>query len=109
MPTANPAPHKEDQTAMVQLELTVRNHPGVMSHVCGLFSRRAYNMEGILCMPVQPGLSRMWLLVPEDDRLKQVVTQVSKLHDVLSVERRGAGSDDFQQLEAFFRQPAEAV
>ena len=34
------------------LELDVNNHAGVMSHVVGLFSRRAYNVEGILCMPV---------------------------------------------------------
>ena len=26
----------------VILELTVRNHPGVMTHVCGLFARRAF-------------------------------------------------------------------
>ncbi|MCG3147073.1 MAG: hypothetical protein PCFJNLEI_00510 [Verrucomicrobiae bacterium] len=37
---------------MVTLELTVQNHPGVMSHVCGLFARRAFNVEGILCLPV---------------------------------------------------------
>ncbi|MDF3008108.1 MAG: ilvN [Enterobacter kobei] len=30
----------------VILELTVRNHPGVMTHVCGLFARRAFNVEG---------------------------------------------------------------
>ena len=39
------------------LELTVNNHPGVMSHVCGLFARRAYNVEGILCMPIDDGAS----------------------------------------------------
>ena len=33
----------------VILELTVRNHPGVMTHVCGLFARRAFNVEGIAC------------------------------------------------------------
>jgi hypothetical protein len=34
--------------ARTVLELDVNNHPGVMSHVVGLFSRRAYNVEGIL-------------------------------------------------------------
>ena len=29
------------QADLAILELTVDNHPGVMSHVCGLFSRRA--------------------------------------------------------------------
>ncbi len=37
----------------VILELTVRNHPGVMTHVCGLFARRAFNVEGIRCLPIQ--------------------------------------------------------
>ena len=45
--------HSEDHRRhRTVLELTVNNHPGVMSHVCGLFSRRGYNVEGILCMPV---------------------------------------------------------
>ncbi|WP_421720649.1 ACT domain-containing protein [Aeromonas salmonicida] len=42
-------------TPQVILELTVRNHPGVMSHVCGLFARRAFNVEGILCLPLKDG------------------------------------------------------
>jgi acetolactate synthase-1/3 small subunit len=31
--------------ARTVLELDVNNHAGVMSHVVGLFSRRAYNVE----------------------------------------------------------------
>jgi len=55
------------------LELDVNNHAGVMSHVVGLFSRRAYNVEGILVMPVGSGVtSRIWLLVNEDERLDQM-------------------------------------
>lgn len=55
----------------VILELSVNfNHPGVMSHICNLFARRAFNVEGILCMPVADGTrSRIWLLVCEDSRL----------------------------------------
>ena len=57
------------------LQLTVANHPGVMAHVCGLFSRRAYNVDGILCMPVGDGrTSRIWLMVDEIQRLEQVTT-----------------------------------
>ncbi|MEA3363999.1 MAG: acetolactate synthase small subunit, partial [Candidatus Hydrogenedentes bacterium] len=64
------------------LELTVNNHPGVMSHVCGLFARRAYNVEGILCMPIGDGTtSRIWLLVNEDERLDQMIKQTEKLYD----------------------------
>ncbi|MFT3736735.1 MAG: acetolactate synthase small subunit [Rhodocyclaceae bacterium] len=89
--------------AKVVLEMTVRNHPGVMSHVCGLFARRAFNVEGILCMPVGDGTqSRIWLLVRDDERLPQMVAQASKLEDVLSVERASADHKVFERLEAFF-------
>ncbi len=86
------------------LELTVRNHPGVMSHVCGLFARRMYNVEGILCLPIGTGeQSRIWLLVREDRRLDQVIRQVEKLQDVLRVSRPGAGHEVFLRLEELFR------
>lgn len=85
------------------LELTVANHPGVMVHVCSLFARRAYNMEGILCLPV-PGTaeSRVWILVREENRLEQVERQLLKLEDVRRVRRHGASHEVFVQLEACF-------
>ncbi len=87
----------------VVLEVTVCNHPGVMVHVCSLFSRRRYNMEGILCMPTDEGLeSRIWILVDEDRQLEQVEQQLLKLEDVKQVGRRGAGHDLFVRLEALF-------
>lgn len=74
------------QNHHIALELIVRNHPGVMSHICGLFARRAFNMEGILCMPLTDGTqSRIWLLVQKDQRLAQMVSQVEKLEDVQQV------------------------
>ena len=86
------------------LELEVNNHAGVMSHVVGLFSRRAYNVEGILCLPVGDGsISRIWLLVLEDLRLEQMVKQVEKLEDVRTVRRHGADHAVFERLEEFFR------
>lgn len=90
-------------TARTVLELTVRNHPGVMSHVCGLFARRAFNLEGILCMPVGGGeRSRIWLLINENGRTEQVIRQVERLHDVLAVSRHAADHEVFIQLESFF-------
>ncbi len=86
------------------LEIDVNNHPGVMSHVVGLFSRRAYNVEGILCLPVGDGTqSRIWLLVNEDQRLAQMMKQVEKLEDVVGIRRHNADHAVFQDLEAFFR------
>ena len=89
--------------ARAVLELDVNNHAGVMSHVVSMFSRRAYNVEGIICMPVGNGLtSRIWLLVNEDGRLEQMVKQLEKLEDVLAVRRHGAEHAVFERLEAFF-------
>jgi acetolactate synthase-1/3 small subunit len=86
------------------LELDVNNHAGVMSHVVGMFSRRAYNVDGILCMPVGTGAtSRIWLTVNEDARLEQMVKQLEKLEDVLSVHRHGAEHQVFERLEEFFQ------
>ncbi len=57
-----------------------------MSHVTGLFSRRGYNLEGILCGHIDDGRkSVMYLLVQNDDRQQQVIRQLEKLHDVLAL------------------------
>ena len=86
------------------LEIDVNNHPGVMSHIVGLFARRAYNVEGILCLPVGDGRrSRIWLLVNEDARLAQMIKQVDKLEDVVAMRRHNADHAVFSDLDAFFR------
>lgn len=95
----------EPQAAHAVLELTVRNHPGVMSQVCGLFARRAYNVDGILCMPLgDAAQSRIWLKVAEQARLDQLIKQLNKLEDVLEIRRHAAGHEVFVGLEAFFGQ-----
>lgn len=86
------------------LEIDVNNHPGVMSHVIGLFSRRTYNVEGILCLPCGDGRqSRIWLLVNEDRRLAQMTKQLEKLEDVIAIRRHGADHAVFRGLESHFR------
>lgn len=68
------------------IELVVRNHSGVMSHITGLFARRAFNLEGILCAQIGDGsTSKMFLLVKNDFVLDQIVKQLEKLYDVLEV------------------------
>ena len=69
------------------IELLVRNHPGVMCHITGLFARRAYNLDGILCGEVGDGsTSKIYLLVKNDHVLTQMINQIKKLHDILEVE-----------------------
>jgi acetolactate synthase I/III small subunit len=92
-----------DATSHMVLELEVRNHPGVMSHICNLFSRRAYNVEGIVCLPIGPGeRSRIFLKVVEDERLDQVVKQIEKLPDVHSVRPHDPPHQVFVQIATFF-------
>lgn len=80
----------------VILELTVRNHPGVMTHVCGLFARRAFNVEGILCLPIQDSdKSHIWLLVNDDQRLEQMISQI--------VQRNQSDPTMFNKIAVFFQ------
>jgi acetolactate synthase-1/3 small subunit len=100
------ATNRNEQQAISRavLEIDVNNHAGVMSHVVGLFSRRAYNVEGILVLPVGDGSrSRIWLLVNEDLRLAQMMKQVEKLEDVIALRRHNADHAVFSDLETFFR------
>lgn len=75
-----------------------------MSHICGLFSRRAYNLESIVCLPIENGdTSRMWLQVNEEEKLEQIVKQVNKLEDVFSIIRHDKGHKVFNRLEEQLR------
>jgi acetolactate synthase-1/3 small subunit len=86
------------------LRLHVRNHPGVMSHVCGLFARRAFNVEGIVCLPVgDAARSAILLLVRDDDRLDQMIAQLRKLEDVLDIERAHDGREVFAAVERYLQ------
>jgi acetolactate synthase-1/3 small subunit len=70
------------------LRLRVRNHFGVMTHVCSLFSRRAFNLDAIICLPIGDGTqSSVLLMVNENERLDQLILQLAKLEDVLEVNR----------------------
>lgn len=71
------------------IELIVNNHPGVMSHITGLFTRRGYNLEGILCGAIGEGsTSVMYLLVCINEQYQQILLQLEKLNDVIEVKER---------------------
>ncbi|MDP4180285.1 MAG: acetolactate synthase small subunit [Bacillota bacterium] len=75
-----------DNNSYCVIEITVKNHPGVMSHITGLFARRAFNLEGILCGKIGDSEdSRIYLLVDNDERLDQIIKQLQKLYDVMEV------------------------
>ncbi len=74
--------------------LEVNDHAGVLYHITGLFSRRAFNLEGVLCGQLGNGsTSRMYLLVKNDESLEQIIKQLQKLQDVLEVSIH----DDYDQ------------
>lgn len=86
----------------VVLRLSVRNHPGVLSHVSGLFARRAFNVDGILCLPIGDGVqSAILLLVRADERLEQLALQLAKLEDVLEIRPEPDGRRAFAAVAAY--------
>ena len=69
------------------ISVLVRNHPGVLSHVAGLFARRAYNIESIVAgITDRADITRITLVVTGDESiLEQVTKQLRKLIDVIGV------------------------
>ena len=67
------------------LSALVRNHPGVLQRVSGLFYRRGYNIETIsACATENPKFTRITLVVLTNDELEmsQIIRQLSKIQDV---------------------------
>lgn len=70
------------------LAVLVDNRPGVLTHVSGLISRRAFNIESITAgYTEEPDVTRINVVVSvdSDDELEQVKNQLSKLIDVIKV------------------------
>ena len=63
----------------------MHDRPGVLNRVVSLFRRRAFNIESLsVSTTEQPGLSRMTLVVNRDE-VTQVIRQLERLIDVVSV------------------------
>ncbi len=82
------------------LSVLVENKPGVLAHVAGLFSRRAFNITSLSVGPTSDArVSRMTIVVdgettPVDQVHKQLeklvrVLKVVELHEDEAVERDG--------------------
>ena len=65
----------------------VENRPGTLSRVSGLFSRRGYNIDSLTVGETEDhSISRMTIAVSGNEAvLEQIVKQVGKLIDVISV------------------------
>lgn len=89
-----------EQPSSLVLELHLRNHPGALSHVTGLFARRAFNLDALFCVP-EPDRERsvIFIQVVGEPRLAQLEKQLERLYDVLSVKQRpDLGPEFFQRL-----------
>ena len=70
------------------LAILVDNKPGVLTHVAGLISRRAFNIESISAgYTEEPDVTRINIVVSveSEQELSQVVNQLSKLIDVIKI------------------------
>jgi len=67
------------------ISLLLENRPGALMRVTGLLSQRGYNIESLtVARTLDPGLSRMTIVVDVDSTLRQqVIKQMNKLINVL--------------------------
>jgi acetolactate synthase-1/3 small subunit len=71
------------------LSVLVENHPGVLSRVTGLFSRRGFNIDSLAVGTTEnPSVSRITIVVDGDDyTVEQVSKQLNKLIDVIKIKQ----------------------
>ena len=69
------------------LAVLVENKPGVLTHISGLISRRAFNIESIAAgYTEEADTTRITITVEGDEQeLEQVVNQLSKLINVIKI------------------------
>lgn len=71
------------------VSVLVENRAGVLARVAGLFRRRGFNIESLAVGPTEdPTISRMTIAIDTDEfTVEQVIRQLDKLIEVLSVEK----------------------
>ena len=76
------------------LSVLVENHPGVLSKVSGLFSRRAFNIDSLAVgITEDPNISRMTIVADGDEYvIEQLEKQLNKLIPVIKVRTLTEGS-----------------
>lgn len=69
------------------IAVLVKDHPGVLARVAGLFTRRGFNIESLAVGHTEENnISRMTIIVEGDERaLEQITKQLNKLIDVIRV------------------------
>jgi len=69
------------------IAVLVKDQPGVLARIAGLFNRRGFNIESLAVGHTEEtGTSRMTIVVEGDERvLEQITKQLNKLIDVIRV------------------------
>lgn len=82
------------------ISILVDNQAGVLNRVCGLFSRRGYNIETLsVGVTEDPAVSRITVQVDCDDSTAdQIIKQVDKLVDVIRVVELSEAHGVFREL-----------
>ncbi|NLG09468.1 MAG: acetolactate synthase small subunit [Deinococcales bacterium] len=96
------------------LSVTVRDQPGVLVRIAGLFARRGFNIESLsVAQSEVPGQSRTTFVVSGDDpTIEQVEKQLNKLIDVISVvdhTHAAAVDRELMLIKVRVRSPEERV
>jgi acetolactate synthase-1/3 small subunit len=70
------------------LSVLVEDESGVLTRIAGLFARRGFNIDSLAVGPAeQPGISRITMGVPGDERtIEQLTKQLYKLVNILKVQ-----------------------
>lgn len=86
------------------IELKVRNHPGVMPHIVGLFSRKAINPDAIFYKQIKKSnSSKIYLVMNNDFKTEQILKQLNKLHDITDISINSRFIDYLRKGLYFFR------
>lgn len=72
------------------LSVRVENKAGALTRIAGLFSRRGFNIDSLSVGPAEePATSHMTIVVDVEERsLEQVIQQLDKLVNVISIQER---------------------
>ena len=76
------------------LSVLVENHPGVLSKVSGLFSRRAFNIDSLAVgITEDPNISRITIVADGDEYVvEQLEKQLNKIIPVIKVRTLSPGT-----------------
>lgn len=80
------------------IELTVKNHPGVLYRISGIFARKGFNLDGVIASGLNGGeKSKLLLFVENNEIVSKIVKQLEKSFDVIDI----VCSNDLEYAELY--------